>query len=93
MEPCLCGGCPRCGVEDRPEVSFSDADVVDLYRDAVHEILRVCKLKGWSPTEDLENIAQEYREGTFGSRMEREEEDRMMEPGYYDDGSDYDDRD
>ena len=92
-EPCMCGGCPKCGVEDRPEVDLDASEVIDLYCEAVSEILTKTQdptLKGWFGyrTEYLTDLAAEYRDGSYKSRKETEQEDRMMDPSY-DDGSDY----
>jgi len=81
MEPCMCGGCPRCGVEDMPEVEFTTGEVIEMYQDRVQGAIKRADVR----TEMLLDLAEEYRSGAFHRRMEQEEIERQMD----NDGSDY----
>jgi hypothetical protein len=95
----MCGGCPKCGVEDRPEVDLSPEEVIDCYRDQVQSLRWRFKMHpeeecrwGYTLSLALQELAEEYRAGTFKRRMDEEQEEAMMR-GDYNDPDDYNDDD
>jgi hypothetical protein len=96
----MCGGCPKCGVYERPEVEFDLATIDEMYCDDVAYILIQAKTPSGHAmidnradqyrTEDLIDLAKSYRDGSYKRQKEREEEDRMMDPNYRDEPDFYD---